>query len=84
MSDLKLEIISPSGVIFSGNCHMAVVPSTLGDLGVMLGHEVVIVALREGQVAVYDANQNIIKSVDVKSGFAEVQDSGKKLLVLVE
>lgn len=81
--ELKLEIISPAGEIFKGNCHMAVVPSELGDLGVMFEHEAVIVSLREGQVVVYDENQNIIKSVEVKSGFAEVQDGGKKLLVLV-
>jgi len=83
MSALKLEIISPSGVVFKADCAMAVVPSTAGEIGVMHGHEAFIAALREGQIAVYDDQQNLVKSFDVKSGFAEMQ-SEEKLLVLVD
>lgn len=83
MSALKVEIISPSGELLKGSFHMVVVPSVLGDIGVMQGHEVVIVALREGEVSVYDEKQNLVKSFPVKSGFAEVQEGGK-LLVLVD
>ena len=83
MSDLKLEIISSSGTLLSGNFSMAVVPSTGGDIGVMQGHEVFIASLREGEVSVYDEQQNVIKSFPVKSGFAEVQESGK-LLILID
>lgn len=80
---LKTEIISPAGELLSGSFHMVVVPSIVGDLGVMQGHEAVIVAMREGEVLVYDEKQNVIQSFSVKSGFAEVQASGK-LLVLVD
>ena len=83
MSDLLVEIISPSGVLFKGNCYMAVIPSTLGDIGVMNGHEVVVVSLREGQIHLYNDQQHIKKLFDVKGGFAEVQASGK-LLALVD
>ncbi len=84
MSDLlKTEIISPSGELLSGNFSMVVVPSIAGDLGVMRGHEAVIVALREGEVLIYGEKETLVKSFAVKSGFAEVQDSGK-LLVLID
>ncbi|MBP7710049.1 MAG: hypothetical protein KA100_03150 [Rickettsiales bacterium] len=82
MANLNLEIISPTGVLFKGACHMAVVPSVEGDMGVMHGHEAVIVNLKAGQVVVYDDKQNVIQSFDVVSGFAE--QSAEKLLVLAE
>jgi F-type H+-transporting ATPase subunit epsilon len=83
MSQLKVEITSPNGELFNGNCYLATVPSTLGDIGVMAGHEVVVVSLREGQVELHDEKQKLIKSFAVKSGFAEVQSSGK-LLILID
>lgn len=83
MSDLKVEITSPNGILFKGNCHLAVVPSTLGDLGVMAGHEAVLVSLREGEVVLHDDKQNIVESFPVSGGFAQVQPSGI-LSVLVD
>lgn len=83
MSNLKLEIISAEGVIFRGECFMAVVPSTLGDIGFMQDHEVVITLLREGQITIFDDQQNVIKQISITGGSAEIDDSGK-LLVLVD
>jgi F-type H+-transporting ATPase subunit epsilon len=83
MLNLKLEILSPSGVIFKGDCAMVVVPSAAGEIGVMKGHEAFITNLQEGQVAIYNDQQEIIKSFEVKAGFAEMQ-SEEKLLVLLD
>ncbi len=83
MSALNLEIISPSGILFKGECHLVVVPSQSGDVGVMHGHEALIASLREGKIDIYDEKQNIIKSFDVKSGFAKMQGI-EKLSVLVD
>lgn len=82
MANLNLEIISPNGVLFKGPCHMAVIPSVEGEMGIMAGHEAVIVNLKAGQVSVYDDKQNLIKTFEVESGFAE--QSAEKLLVLAE
>ena len=79
---LKIEIISPAGVIFEGQCSMAVVPSAAGEIGVMQDHEAFVAALKEGKVAVYNG-QEIIKEIDVAGGFAEIHD-GQKLVVLVD
>lgn len=83
MTALKVEITSPNGELFNGNCHLAVVPSVFGELGVMVDHEVVVVSLKEGKILLHDKNQKVIESFDVVSGFAEVQSSGK-LLILID
>lgn len=83
MTSLQLEIISPTGVLFKGECAMAVVPSVSGEIGIMYGHEAVIASLHEGQISVYDESNNIIKTLPVTSGFAEMQGV-EKLLVLVD
>jgi F-type H+-transporting ATPase subunit epsilon len=82
MSNLNLEIIAPSGVLFKGECHMAVVPSVDGDIGIMHGHEAVIAALRAGTVDIYDEKQNLIKSFEVISGFAEMESLSHLVVLL--
>ncbi len=82
MAKLKVEITSLKGELFNGSCHLAVVPSKLGDIGFMADHEVVVTALKEGQVTLYDEKQNVVKSFEVKSGFAEMKV--EKLLVLID
>lgn len=81
-NSLHIEIISPTGVVFKGTCHMAVIPSVEGDIGVMHGHESLIANLKSGAVIVYDNKEKIIKSIDIDSGFAE--QSAEKLLILID
>lgn len=83
MANLNLEIISIHGIVFTGQCHMAVVPSVEGDLGVMYGHESIIAKLREGQVTVFDEKQNIVKQIEITGGYAEMHGA-EKLSVLVD
>lgn len=81
---LQLEIVSPHGALFKGACHMAVVPSVDGDVGVMAGHESFTASLREGKITIHDEKQNVVKEVEISAagGFAQI-DEGEKLLVLV-
>ena len=79
---LKIEIISPAGVIFEGLCHLATLPSAAGEIGVMQDHEAFVSALHEGKIMVYNDKQEVLKEVAVGSGFAEIHD-GQKLVVLV-
>ena len=82
MSNLKLEIISREGIIFNGDCHMAVIPSTLGDIGFMHGHEAIVALLREGEITVFDDKQNVVKQISVTGGYAKM-DGAERLSVLV-
>jgi F-type H+-transporting ATPase subunit epsilon len=83
MANLKLEIISPTGVLFKGECSIVTIPSAEGEMGVMYGHEAVIASLQEGKIQVFDASNAVVKTFDVKSGFAEMQGQ-EKLLVLLD
>lgn len=83
MANLNLEIISIHGVVFEGECNMAVVPSVEGDIGVMYGHESLIAKLREGQIMIFDDKQNVVKEIAVKGGLAEMHGA-ETLSVLVD
>ena len=83
MANLNLEIISVQGVILKCQCDMVVVPSVEGEIGVMYGHESIIAKLKEGQISVYDDKQNIIKQIEITSGYAEMHGA-EKLSVLVD
>ncbi len=83
MSNLNLEILSPAGVLFKGECHLAVVPAIAGDIGFMQGHELLIAALQEGQVEIFDDKQNLIQAFPVTTGFAEMKDEDN-LLILID
>ena len=81
---LNVEIISPEGIIFQGQCAMTVVPSAAGEAGVMEDHEAFVAELIAGKVTVYNEKNEIVKQVETKTGgFAEIHD-GKRLIVLLD
>lgn len=81
---LNIEIISPEGIIFQGQCSMTVVPSAAGEAGVMEDHEAFVAELIPGKVTVYNERQEVIKEIEAKTGgFAEIHD-GKRLIVLLD
>jgi len=79
----NVEIISPQGLIFQGQCLMTVVPSLVGDIGVMQGHEAFLAQLREGKILVYNEVNEVVQDISIKTGTAEIHD-GERLLVLVD
>lgn len=83
MSLINLEIISPTGVVFEGKCYLVSVPSASGDVGVMYGHESLIASLREGKIDIYDKEEVVLKSLEIKSGFVEISD-GENLKILLD
>lgn len=82
MANLNLEIISPSAVIFKGQCHMAVIPCAEGDIGVMQGHENLVANLKAGEITIYDTPNNVKEKIEVTSGFAEINGVDKLLVLL--
>ncbi len=79
--NLEIEIVSPEGLIFPGQCYLAVIPAVAGAIGVMVDHESFLSSLKEGEIKIFDQQQNILKSFSLMSGFAEMQDH--KLIILV-
>lgn len=80
---LKIEIISPAGIVFEGQCFMATIPSVAGEIGVMQDHEAFVSALKQGKIIIFGDKQEIVKEIDVAGGFAEISD-GQKLIVLID
>jgi F0F1-type ATP synthase epsilon subunit len=83
MANFTIEITSLEGIIFSGPCHLAVIPGAAGDLGIMHDHESIITSLKEGRIEIFDEKQNLINSFEVKGGFAKMI-SEDKLVVLLD
>lgn len=81
-TELRVEIISPEGFLFSGQCYLTTIPCVDGVMGVMADHEAVLANLISGKITIFDDKQNIIKEFPVESGFAEMFDN--KLLLLVD
>jgi F-type H+-transporting ATPase subunit epsilon len=82
MANLKISIISHQGILFEGECDMAVVPSALGEIGLMSGHESYVANLIEGEVKLYDNSNNITQTFAISGGFVEMANDNK-LTILV-
>ncbi len=77
----QIEIVSPNGLLFEGLCYMTVIPGYEGEIGVMDSHETFITSLKAGEIRVFDEQQNLLKSLNLESGFAQMQNH--KLIVLI-
>ena len=83
MSDLQVEIISPTGIVFQGNCNIASIPTIDGDLGVMYNHESFIAKLKSGEIKIFkDSVQTPYKEFSIEGGFAEIENQGKVLILI--
>jgi len=81
--NLHIEIISPAGIVFDGNCHMAVIPTTNGELGIMNNFEPTLARLSKGKIDIYNESEKISKHFEVtEGGFAHNVEG--KLLVLLD
>lgn len=83
MSNLQVEIISITGLLYKGGCYLAVLPSTSGEIGIMKDHESLISLLVEGEIKIYSSDNNLENSFKISKGFAEIEDSNK-LIVLID
>ena len=82
MSKLHLEVVSPNETLYNDSCYMAVLPLVSGCSGIMQNHSAFVSTLQSGEIIVYDSENNIIKTISVQSGFAQIEN-GQHLLVLI-
>ncbi len=68
---VNLEIVSPEKLLLSRPVDMVVIPGSEGDMGVLEGHQPMIVMLRGGAIALYE-NDRVTDTLYVAGGFAEV------------
>ena len=78
---MKLEIITPSSTLFTGEVSLVQLPGLDGLFEILPSHAPLVSALKEGCVKVED-NQNEPQFFDIRGGVVEV--SHDKVLVLAE
>ena len=76
---LRLEVVSPDGLVFEGDVGMVVVPATGGEIGILPRHAPLVAQLAIGELRVRTLGNETI-SLAVADGFVKVQTD--KVIVL--
>ena len=77
---LHFELVTPAKLVRSEDVHMVVVPGTEGDFGVLEGHAPVMSTIRDGAIQVYRTEGAQPENIEVRGGFAEVGENGRRVL----
>ena len=79
---LKLKVISPEKVLFSGEVESVTVPGTLGEFEILENHAPIISSLEVGKVMFLVPNEGKREMI-ISGGFVEVQKNEVSLCVEV-
>jgi len=80
MELMKLEIITPDGLIFNGDVTQVNLPGSEGEFGVLAGHAT-LVSLLETGVIVYDRADGTEVAVAINSGYVKVDEEKTTCIV---
>lgn len=78
---LRLEVVSPDGLVFDGDVAMVVVPAERGEMGILPRHAPIVARLSIGQIRVKTLDDKWL-SLAVAEGFVKVQFD--KVIVLAD
>ena len=81
MSMLKLEILTPNGIIFNGNVIKVTLPGEEGEFGVLSEHSSIATILEAGVIDI-EKEDKIVESILISWGVVQVDE--EKVVVLVE
>ncbi|WP_300361077.1 ATP synthase F1 subunit epsilon [Hydrogenimonas sp.] len=81
MDTMKLEIVTPHGLIFSGNVKSATFPGAEGEFGVLPEHASLVSLLEAGVIEI-EKEDGTVDSIVIDSGYVKVDEN--KTLVVVE
>jgi F-type H+-transporting ATPase subunit epsilon len=73
LNTIKLEIYTPTGVIFNGEVTSVTLPGTKGLFTILYNHGAIISSLTKGKIK-YTVNEEI-STIEVSGGFAEVKNN---------
>lgn len=71
---MKLEIITPQKILFSGNVDSVTLPGVSGSFSVLENHAPLIASLGKG-VITYKIKENGIRDFSIDSGLCEVNNN---------
>jgi len=80
MELMKLEIITPNGVIFDGEVKQVNLPGSEGEFGVLAGHATLVSLLDTG-VIVYEKEDAQEVAVAINSGYVKVDEDKTTCIV---
>ena len=80
MELMKLEIITPNGVIFDDQVKQVTLPGSEGEFGVLAGHATLVSILDTG-VIVIDRKDNKEVAVAINSGYVKVDEEKTTCIV---
>jgi len=75
---LRVSVISPAAVGFSGEGESVLIPAYDGQMGILVGHAPMMVLLGAGEVIVKDGNST--HRIRVSGGFMQVVDDEVSVL----
>jgi len=81
MDKLKLEILTPNGVIYNGKALSVTLPGEEGEFGVLAEHSSLTTLLEAGVIDIEKEDKSV-ESVLINWGVVQVDE--KKVIVLVE
>lgn len=81
MASFQLSVVAPDRTVFEDTVDSAVLPGVYGYMGIMAGHEPMILALRAGIISMEDTTRQR-HHVSVGGGFAEISEG--KVIILAD
>lgn len=81
MKLLKLEIVTPNGVIFDNEVKQVTLPGSEGEFGVLADHAALVSLLDTGVITIQRAD-NVEVSVAINAGYVKVDE--EKTLCMVD
>ena len=81
MELMKLEIVTPNGVIFDDEIKQVTVPGGEGEFGILAGHAAVVSLLDTGVITI-ERKDNREVSVAINGGYVKVEE--EKTLCMVD
>ncbi len=75
----QLDIVSPEGMVWSGQAEFVVARTVEGEIGILADHEALMASLAEGEVVIDTVDEGRRK-VDVDGGFLQVLDNQVTLI----
>ncbi len=80
MELLKLEIVTPNGVIFDGEVKQVDLPGSEGEFGVLAGHAALVSLLDTGVIVISKADGSEV-AVAINSGYVKVEEEKTTCIV---
>ena len=80
MELMKLEIVTPDGVIFDAEVKQVTLPGSEGEFGVLANHATLVSLLDTGVIVIDNANGNEV-AVAINSGYVKVDEEKTTCIV---